>query len=226
MLLKYMTCIQYTLLLLSAWECVDHGEFITIIITIIFTQCFDMHDVLITCSFMYNCHTTFLRAVYCERHYRNNFSSLETPPPSCYPIRNTLCDHTSCMLCSPIRRCRHISEDSISPSPNTTVFLCPQDVYLSVPTPSSGRSQGTPFCRHPPCTATCSVYSAELILGGLGITRKRVFAAGLTPARKGKLAVRFFTTLFCPSVFLGRGASTAHAVCTSTFLCSGLSDNP
>jgi len=145
------------------------------------------------------------RTVYCERHYRKYSSSLGTLPPSCYPIRNTSCDHTSCLWCSPIRRCRHVSVDNISPSPNTTVFLCPQDVYLSVPTPSSGRSQGTPFCRHPPCTATCSVYSAELILGGLGITRKRVFAAGLTPARKGKLAVRFFTTLFCPSVSLGRG---------------------
>ena len=152
--------------------------------------------------------------------------SRERLPPSCYAIRNTSCDHTSCLWCSPIRRCRRVSEDSISPSPNTTVFLCPQDVYLSVPTPSSGQSQGTPFCRHPPCTAPCRVYSAELILGGLGITRKRVFAAGLTPARKGKLAVRFFTTLFCPSVSSGWGARIAHAVCTSTFLCSVQSDNP
>jgi len=189
-------------------------------------QCIDMHDVLITCSFMYNHHSAFLRTVYFEKHYRKNSFSLGTPPPSYYPIRSTSCDHSSCLWCSPIRRCRHVSEDSISPSPNTTVFLCPQDVYLSVPTPSSGQSQGTPFCRHPPCTATCSVYSAELILGGLGIKRKRVFAAGLTPARKGKLAVRFFTTLFCASVFLGRGASIPHTVCTSTFPCSVLSDNP
>jgi hypothetical protein len=54
--------------------------------------------------------------------------------------------------------------DSNSPI-SSTALLCPQDVCLFFPSRSRGLSQGTPFCRHPPCTATCSIYRDELIVG-------------------------------------------------------------
>jgi hypothetical protein len=148
-------------------------------------------------------------------HYRRGSSSLGTllpPPPPILILFETPRVTTVHHYNVPRRRHRHVSQDSISPSPNTTAFLCPQDVYLSVPTPSHGRSHGTPFCRHPPCTATCSVYRAELMLGNLELRNEGV-CGGVDTRQERKTGSKIF---HCAPVFqclTGRGA-TVRVRCT------------